>query len=279
MMIDDARVVTASQVSQHIRQPLVRRDSTTLPKNDRKTSHLNDDGKYSGTVGSNVASPSAQVVPAGVPRVEVNTAINSVSNKSHLVMSRTRQEAPNSDTNQKQETAAQEPSQAKLVTKSSVNEGGLETAPTVKPPEKNATSVSNRPKLIKSRRRQESSNIYSTQKQESAALESSQAKLVIESSVNEGGLGTAQTVKPPECGNNGGKVNNALDSACDKPFSSSISTSGDISSDKLEDETKDGSQFQQKTMSVMRAGEMVQVSYEVYIPKRAPALARRQLKR
>uniref|UniRef100_A0A803LVG7 Uncharacterized protein n=1 Tax=Chenopodium quinoa TaxID=63459 RepID=A0A803LVG7_CHEQI len=37
--------------------------------------------------------------------------------------------------------------------------------------------------------------------------------------------------------------------------------------------------FQQKTMSVMRGGEMVQVRYKVYIPKKAPALARRQLKR
>ncbi|KAL9236433.1 hypothetical protein vseg_011106 [Gypsophila vaccaria] len=39
------------------------------------------------------------------------------------------------------------------------------------------------------------------------------------------------------------------------------------------------SQFQQKTMTVMRGGEMVQVSYKVYIPNKAPALARRQLKR
>lgn len=39
------------------------------------------------------------------------------------------------------------------------------------------------------------------------------------------------------------------------------------------------STFQQKTMSVMRGGEMVQVSYKVYIPQRAAALAKRQLKR
>ncbi|CAO2836151.1 unnamed protein product [Amaranthus hypochondriacus] len=38
-------------------------------------------------------------------------------------------------------------------------------------------------------------------------------------------------------------------------------------------------QFQNKTMSVMRGGEMVQVSYKVYIPKKTPALSRRQLKR
>lgn len=42
---------------------------------------------------------------------------------------------------------------------------------------------------------------------------------------------------------------------------------------------KDGSQFEQKTMSVMRGGEMVEVSYKVYIPKKAPSLARRPLRR
>lgn len=44
-------------------------------------------------------------------------------------------------------------------------------------------------------------------------------------------------------------------------------------------ESKGGTEFEQKTMSVMRGGEMVQVNYKVYIPKRAPALSRRQLKR
>ncbi|EPS60612.1 hypothetical protein M569_14190 [Genlisea aurea] len=44
------------------------------------------------------------------------------------------------------------------------------------------------------------------------------------------------------------------------------------------DKAKDGSQFQEKTMAVMRGGEMVEVSYKVYIPKNARSLGRRQLK-
>ncbi|XP_038982003.1 arginine/serine-rich coiled-coil protein 2-like isoform X2 [Phoenix dactylifera] len=40
-----------------------------------------------------------------------------------------------------------------------------------------------------------------------------------------------------------------------------------------------GSHFEQKTFSRMHDGEMVQVSYKVYIPKKSPALARRQLQR
>ncbi|XP_062187261.1 uncharacterized protein LOC133890752 [Phragmites australis] len=42
---------------------------------------------------------------------------------------------------------------------------------------------------------------------------------------------------------------------------------------------KDGSQFQKKTFSRMHEGEMVEVSYKVYIPKKTPALARRKLQR
>ncbi|CAA0816001.1 Unknown protein [Striga hermonthica] len=62
--------------------------------------------------------------------------------------------------------------------------------------------------------------------------------------------------------------------------SNSKPSSSSVGEHKLEreNEAKDGS-FEQKTMSVMRGGEMVQVSYKVYIPKKAPALARRQLKR
>lgn len=56
--------------------------------------------------------------------------------------------------------------------------------------------------------------------------------------------------------------------------------SGDlVLKEKKVEERKDSSQFEQKTMSVMRGGEMVQVSYKVYIPKKPPPLARRQLRR
>ncbi|KAF3626674.1 putative replication factor C subunit 1 [Capsicum chacoense] len=61
--------------------------------------------------------------------------------------------------------------------------------------------------------------------------------------------------------------------------SSVRSTSDGFTSKHQPDETKDASQFEQKTMSVMRGGEMVQVNYKVYIPQRASALARKPLKR
>ncbi|KAI3809590.1 hypothetical protein L1987_19185 [Smallanthus sonchifolius] len=52
-----------------------------------------------------------------------------------------------------------------------------------------------------------------------------------------------------------------------------------IKEGEQQNESNDNSQFEKKTMSVMRGGETVQVSYKVYIPNRAPALSRRQLKR
>ncbi|RAL49119.1 hypothetical protein DM860_015110 [Cuscuta australis] len=72
------------------------------------------------------------------------------------------------------------------------------------------------------------------------------------------------------------ELSNATNSAMAKPTSSVRTLEERSSNDQAE--AKDGEQFQQKTMSVMRSGEMVQVSYKVYIPKRAPALSRRQLK-
>ncbi|XP_010929197.1 uncharacterized protein [Elaeis guineensis] len=48
---------------------------------------------------------------------------------------------------------------------------------------------------------------------------------------------------------------------------------------KLAEKSTTGSHFEQKTFSRMHDGEMVQVSYKVYIPKKSPALARRQLQR
>ncbi|XP_061358208.1 uncharacterized protein LOC133302452 [Gastrolobium bilobum] len=63
------------------------------------------------------------------------------------------------------------------------------------------------------------------------------------------------------------------------PESCLESSSVENNAGKLQVESNQGSQFEQKTMNVMRGGEMVEVSYKVYIPKKAPALARRKLKR
>ncbi|KAI3675008.1 hypothetical protein L1987_84589 [Smallanthus sonchifolius] len=71
-------------------------------------------------------------------------------------------------------------------------------------------------------------------------------------------------------------TNSVETAVVETPSSASIKEG---SSKEQQNESNDNLQFEKKTMSVMRGGEMVQVSYKVYIPNRSPALARRQLKR
>ncbi|CAL0310663.1 unnamed protein product [Lupinus luteus] len=78
--------------------------------------------------------------------------------------------------------------------------------------------------------------------------------------------------------NNGSDVDEPHNSSTPKSCIESSSVENN-NSGNVQDESNPGSQFEQKTMTVMRGGELVQVSYKVYIPKKAPALSRRQLKR
>ncbi|XP_057455487.1 uncharacterized protein LOC130746780 [Lotus japonicus] len=87
-----------------------------------------------------------------------------------------------------------------------------------------------------------------------------------------------ETDEKRNAANSSGRDVKELDNAA-APESCVESTSVENISGKSQDESNEASQFEQKTMNVMRGGEMVQVSYKVYIPKKAPALARRQLKR
>ncbi|BBH01754.1 hypothetical protein Prudu_012124 [Prunus dulcis] len=119
-------------------------------------------------------------------------------------------------------------------------------------------AVLNKPNLASPKLRCHSAKAHSTRKQ--AADKSTYE--------------TAQTVPQTQSTySNGDDIND--DCGCTAP-----EPSGENRSDKQQGEGKDGSQFEQKTMSVMRGSEMVQVvSYKVYIPKKAPGLARRQLRR
>lgn len=80
--------------------------------------------------------------------------------------------------------------------------------------------------------------------------------LVTKSRVDNGVCRTAQTVTQSS-NSNGQDISNGSGSAAPEP-------SGENRSDKQHDEAKDGSQFEQKTMSVMRGSEMVQVSVLIY---------------
>lgn len=96
--------------------------------------------------------------------------------------------------------------------------------------------------------------------------------LVSKSDVEKSSVETSKSVGQTD-GNTDG-VENVDESSTSQPSSSLKSTLEEQNS-----KDQQGGQFEQKTMSVMRGGEMVEVSYKVYIPKKAPALARRHLRR
>ncbi|XP_062011449.1 uncharacterized protein LOC133728046 [Rosa rugosa] len=134
------------------------------------------------------------------------------------------------------------------------------------------TAVVDKPNLAAPKSMSGSLKTHSTLKPALASLEPPQERLLVtESSVDNTASVTAQTVTQSS-NNDALDISNGSGSTAPEP-------SGENRSGLQQDEAKDGSQFEQKTMSVMRGSEMVQVSYKVYIPKKAPALARRRLKR
>ncbi|KAL5736387.1 hypothetical protein ACOSQ2_031175 [Xanthoceras sorbifolium] len=134
-------------------------------------------------------------------------------------------------------------------------------------------SASRKPRLVSLSSRKELSDACINKNHVPELQEPPQAKSGIANSVVE----NARTAISLPGNSNGEEASNV--SASDDPSTCPKSLSGGVSSNKPQDEATEDSQFQQKTMSVMRGGEMVEVSYKVYIPKKAPALARRPLKR
>lgn len=139
-------------------------------------------------------------------------------------------------------------------------------------------SVINRPKLATPALRQFSLKTHNPLKQTPASDELHQANsLMTESALVKHSAKTAQAMTPSS--NYNEDLKDACGSAASESSSCIKSKLAENGSNKPKNETADSSQFEQKTMTVMRGGEMVQVSYKVYIPKKAPALARRQLQR
>lgn len=111
--------------------------------------------------------------------------------------------------------------------------------------------------------RQGSTNISTTEKQVPAMPERPQANSMTGNRVMKGVVGPAQIVNSPNGNSNHEKANNIL--AFDDPSFCMKSPAGGTSSNKPQDEANESSQFQQKTMSVMRGGEMVEVSLLIVI--------------
>ncbi|KAK9269194.1 hypothetical protein L1049_000963 [Liquidambar formosana] len=272
---DNARVVSAAQVVDHVRMPATGRNSVRSTQNDGKAAW---DGEYSKTEFG--ADGSVQIKSHKEDGTGVVSATQVLHQRS--VPTRVRNFISSS---QKDGMIS--------VVKLGGTETGLAKQGGVCPPnrlaiasnpkEKDSTAagaIIDKSKPGTSALRQELSGTCATLKQVPASQASPKAKLLVtKSCVDKSAAETAKTV-PQSSNNNGEKVDNACSSAAPESPSHPKPTSGDQSSkESQEGEAKEGSQFENKTMSVMRGGEMVQVSYKVYIPKKAPALARRQLRR
>lgn len=117
------------------------------------------------------------------------------------------------------------------------------------------------PTLVAPALMQHSPITQSTLKQALVSQESPREKLVVtETSLVETAAVTAPTVT--ESSNKHSlNTNTTCSSGAPEPSSDLKSTSGENTSNTVQNEVKEGSQFEQKTMSVMRGGEMVQVGH------------------
>ncbi|XP_042491062.1 uncharacterized protein LOC122070898 [Macadamia integrifolia] len=148
-----------------------------------------------------------------------------------------------------------------------------QTAVTNKLTEKNKPNVG-----ITVSRRQESSSDQSNLKEAPTSKESSKEKLLEARDILNRSVATNLKASPGSSNTHGAAINDSRSAGTEASTIPNTSTAVQCQNEQ-KDEAKGSSQFEQKTMSVMRGGEMVQVSYKVYIPKKAPALARRQLQR
>lgn len=126
--------------------------------------------------------------------------------------------------------------------------------------------VSSQSESSLSKLRQESLGTGSSLKPAPTSLTSPKASLVLtKSTVNEGVGETSQTAGDTSGNRHGVGIAEASGSAATEPLSSVKTSSEEHSSREGQGQAKDSSQFEQKTMSVMRGGEMVQVSFYLFI--------------
>jgi len=125
-------------------------------------------------------------------------------------------------------------------------------------------STINRPKLATPALRHYSLKTHVPLKQTPASDELHQSNLLMtESALVKHSVKTAQTMAPSS--NNNEDLKAACGSTASESSSCIKSKLAENGSNKPQDVTTDNSQFEQKTMTVMRGGEMVQVNISIYL--------------
>ncbi|KAJ6376348.1 hypothetical protein OIU76_025480 [Salix suchowensis] len=248
-------------------------------------------GSESCSAKNNVHSPDQVAIPA---REKGSAYASSSKNKPGLITSASRKALSNDTSTLKETPTSQETTQLKLASGT-----GLGWNATLK--ETPTSQETNQPKLASGTCLGRSATLKETpasreanqakmsigislgksvtMKETPLSLEAIQGKLASGSEVCKNAIRGAHTATPPTGTGNDDKANNSSVSDPAEPSSCLRSAAGDSTLSESQDGGKEGAQLEQKTMSVMRGGELVQVKYKVYIPKKTPALARRQLKR
>ncbi|KAJ6728118.1 TRANSCRIPTIONAL REGULATOR ATRX-LIKE PROTEIN [Salix koriyanagi] len=245
-------------------------------------------GSESCSAKNNVHSPDQVAIPA---REKGSAYASSSKNKPGLITSASRKALSNDTSTLKETPTSQETTQPKLASGTGLGRNAtLKETPT--------SQETNQPKLASGTCLGRSATLKETR----ASREANQAKMSIGislgksvtlketplslqgklasgSEVCKNAIRGAHTATPPTGTGNDDKANNSSVSDPAEPSSCLRSAAGDSNLNESQDGGKEGAQLEQKTMSVMRGGELVQVKYKVYIPKKTPALARRQLKR
>jgi hypothetical protein len=226
---------------------------TRMAGEDSAHSSLNEKIPDGGICGSESCSAKNNVHPpdqVAIPgREKVSTFASSSKNKPRLITSASRKALSNVTTTLKETPASRETNQPKLASGTSIGRS-VTLKETPASCEANQATLSIGISFGKS----------VTLKETPASLEASQAKLVSGIKVCKNAIHGDHTVTPPTGTDNDDRANDSSVSDPAEPSSCLRSAAGDISLNESQDEGKEGTQLEQKTMSVMRGGEMVQVS-------------------
>ncbi|KAK7244235.1 hypothetical protein RIF29_39054 [Crotalaria pallida] len=269
--------------------PVRRRNLIAYPTNNERI--LNKDKDISGSAKHHLVSPPEKVTDAGNPSETVKQSNNFITNNPKLTIPESRNDSLQSHLTLKKTPVSGLPRE-QLIAAESTKDSGISAHVVSHSSHDNVNKIRGlssgvpKPSIHSLKFRHTNLNKGQDEVKEHSQFERKQTSSsnkppsekfpVSEGDVEKNAANTTQAAI--QSIKNSGSVADELRNSA--TLKSCVETSSvEDNSGKLPEESNQGSQFEQKTMTVMRGGELVQVSYKVYIPKKAPALARRQLKR
>ncbi|PNX78520.1 peptidyl-prolyl cis-trans isomerase g-like protein, partial [Trifolium pratense] len=288
--ISDVAIATKSGKQTLVEEtslPVGRRNLVASPRNSGR--NLNADKNISGSAKIQIACAPEKVIDADNQSKVVTESTNTITGNLDSTPSESCHDSLQSRSSLKRTTVSGLPHEKLVLAESIKNKGSNDNVKDIrgmpsaggKPSIAGTTSSIDGPTFKHNNldKGQDGASDHSQfqSKQTSDLREPSYAKLPVSEADEERNVAKTAQSSIQIINSSGREVDGSHDAATlESGFKSS---SVENISGKAQDESNQGSQFEQKTMTVMRGGELVQVSYKVYIPKKTPALARRQLKR